>query len=141
VADNVAHTAVVPPGASKPIGRYSPAVRVPFGPDHWMVFVSGQVASDSEGRLVGGDDPGRQAEAVFNRLQAVLRASGGDLCHLVSVTIFLRDLAHFHAVSAVRNRLLGEVPPASTLVEVSGLAEPGRLVEINGIAVVPRDGA
>jgi len=105
-----------------------------------MVFVSGQVASDSEGRLVGGEDPGKQAEAVFARLQAVLRASGGDLHHLVSVTIFLRDLAHFQAVSAVRNLVLGEVPPASTLVEVSALAEPGRLVEINGIAVVPRDG-
>ena len=134
---DIMHAAITPPGHSKPVGRYSPGVRVPLGEGRSLVFVSGQVASDDEGRLIGGNDPGAQAEAVFGRLRGVLRAAGGDLRHLVSVTIYLAELTDFPAVSAVRNRLLAEPPPASVLVEVSRLAEAGRRVEISGIAVVP----
>jgi len=101
-----------------------------------MLFISGQVASDADGDLIGGPDAARQTEAVFERLRAVLRECGADLDDLVSVTIFLADMQDLAAVSEVRNRLLGDPPPASTLVEVSRLAEPGRLVEINGIAVI-----
>jgi 2-iminobutanoate/2-iminopropanoate deaminase len=101
-----------------------------------MLFISGQVASDADGDLIGGSDAARQTEAVFERLRAVLRQCGADLGDLVSVTIFLADMRDLAAVSEVRNRLVGEPPPASTLVEVSKLAEPGRLVEINGIAVI-----
>lgn len=129
--------AVTPAGHSKPVGRYSPGVRVPLGDGRSLLFISGQVASDERGRLVGGDDPAAQAEAVFARMREVLRAAGGELRHLVSVTIYLTDLADFPAVSAVRDRLLGDPPPSSTLVEVSRLVEEGRRVEVSGIAVIP----
>jgi enamine deaminase RidA (YjgF/YER057c/UK114 family) len=130
------HETVLPPGHSKPIGRYSPAIRVPIG-EGSLVFISGQVATDAAGGLIGGDDPGAQAEAVFDRLREVLASAGGDLRHLVSLVIYLTDMSDFAAVSAVRNRLLEEPAPSSTLVEVSGLAEPGIRVEISGVAYVP----
>lgn len=129
---------LVPKKHSKPVGRYSPGVRVAVSDSCSMVFISGQVASDSDGQLIGGSDAAGQTEAVFERLRAVLHECGADLDDLVSVTIFLTDMRDLAAVSAVRNRFLGDPPPASTLVEVSGLAEPGRLVEINGIAMMSR---
>jgi enamine deaminase RidA (YjgF/YER057c/UK114 family) len=126
---------LVPEGHSKPIGKYSPGVRVALPCGGAMIFISGQVASDSAGNLLGGNDAASQAEAVFCQLRAVLRECGADLGNLVSVTIFLTDMRDLTAVSEVRNRFLGDPPPASTLVQVSQLAEPGRLVEINGIAM------
>jgi enamine deaminase RidA (YjgF/YER057c/UK114 family) len=131
------HQAVVPAGHSKPVGRYSPGVRVPLSQDAWLVFISGQVATDGSGQLIGPGDPGRQAEAVFGNIERVLNAAQGDLRHLVSLVIYLTDMAYFPAVSAVRNRLLGDPAPSSTLVSVASLAEPGVLVEISAVAVVP----
>jgi enamine deaminase RidA (YjgF/YER057c/UK114 family) len=131
-------TAIVPAGHSRPVGRYSPGLAVPLDEGRDLVMVSGQVASDDAGRLVGADSPAAQAEAVFDRLEAVLQAAGGGLADLVSVVIYLVDRDHFGPVSAVRNRRLGDPPPASTLVVVARLAEEGRLVEISGVAVVAR---
>ena len=132
-------SALIPEGHSKPIGRYSPGVRVQVSGDSSLVFVSGQVATDSQGKVLAAGDPGGQARVVFERLAQVLAAAGGSLADLVSVTVYLTDVeADFAAVSAVRNEVLSEPPPASVLVEVSRLAEPGCLVEIAGLAVVGR---
>ena len=133
----VLHDAIEPAGHSKPIGKYSPAVRVPLDAATQLVFISGQVATGTCGELIGGDDPAAQAEAVFERVGEILHAAGGTLGHLVSLTIYLTDIADFPKVSMVRNRVLGHPPPSSTLVEVSALAEDGRRVEISGIAVIP----
>lgn len=127
---------LVPQSHSKPVGKYSPGVRVTVSDTCSMVFISGQVAIDADGHLIGGSDAAAQTEAVFESLRSVLRECGADLDALVSVTIFLTDIRSLATVSAVRNRYLGDPPPASTLVEVSALAEPGVLVEINGIALI-----
>lgn len=124
--------ALVPAGHSKPIGRYSPGVAVDR-----LVFVSGQVATDVHGAVLHPGDAAGQAEVVFERIGQVLAEAGGTLSDLVSVVVYVVDVKRdFPAVSGVRNRLLGEPAPASTLVEVSRLAEDGCLVEISGVAVV-----
>jgi 2-iminobutanoate/2-iminopropanoate deaminase len=129
--------AVVPEGHSKPIGRYSPGLSCRLTDATRMVFVSGQVATDADGTVLSPGDAGGQAEIVFGNIRAVLAASGGGLADLVSVQIFLVDVARdFPAVSSVRNRVLGEPAPASVLVEVSRLAEDGCLVEVSGVAVI-----
>jgi enamine deaminase RidA (YjgF/YER057c/UK114 family) len=127
---------LVPAAHTPPIGAYAPGVSVIVEPGAGLVFVSGQVASGPDGAVVGEGDAGVQAEFVFDRIAAVLAEAGARLDDLVSVTIFLTDMADFPAVSAVRNRRLGEARPASTLVEVSRLAVPGHRVEINGVAIV-----
>jgi 2-iminobutanoate/2-iminopropanoate deaminase len=131
-------SAIVPAGNSRPVGRYSPGLTVPLDEYRKLVMISGRVASSPEGLLVGGRDPKAQAEAVFDRLEAVLSAAGGGLADLVSVVIYVVDRSHFGAISEVRNRRLADPPPASVLVVVTALAEEGRLVEISGIAVVAR---
>ncbi|AOJ06095.1 enamine deaminase RidA [Burkholderia sp. ABCPW 14] len=133
-------TAVHPAGHSRPIGKYSPAVSVPIGAGQRLLFISGQVATDADGAVLAPGDAGAQTEAVFERLARILDTAGGDLSALVNVVIYLRDIADFPAVSAVRNRVLGTPPPASTLVQVASLAEAGCVVEISGIAVIGEDG-
>ena len=99
-----------------------------------------EVATDAVGTLVAPDAAG-QAEAVFDRIEAVLRAAGGDLGDLVSLSVFLLEPHDFGAVSAVRDARLREPPPASTLVYVSGFVEMGVRVEISGLAMIDGAGA
>jgi 2-iminobutanoate/2-iminopropanoate deaminase len=130
--------AIIPQATTRPIGKYSPGILVPLQGTKQILFISGQVPSDDQGALIGGSDVSQQTEAVFANIAAILQAAGGDLGNLVSVTIYLSDMQDFQAVSAVRNRLMPDPPPASTLVEVSRLAVPGHRVEISGIAVIDR---
>lgn len=128
--------ALIPAGHSKPVGMYSPGIAVELAGAR-LVFVSGQVATDARGTVLAPGDAGAQAEIVFERVAQVLAQSGGQLSDLVSVVIYATDVARdFEAISGARNRLLGDPPPASVLVEVSGLVETGCLVEISGVAVV-----
>jgi enamine deaminase RidA (YjgF/YER057c/UK114 family) len=133
-----ARAALVPTGHSKPVGRYSPGIAVPVRGPLTLVFLSGQVSTDEHGRLLCPGDAGGQAEVAFRRLEAVLATRGGRLADLVAVTVFLVDVERdFAAVSAVRNRVLADPPPASTVVQVARLVEDGCLVEINATAVLP----
>lgn len=131
--------AIVPPGASKPLGLYSPAVVSPWGPGRSILSISGQVPVTTEGTLLCPGDPAGQAEVVFDRIEELLEAAGGGLEHLVSVIVYLTRREDFDAVSQVRNRRLrmSDVPPASTAVYVAGLVERDVLLEISGTAVLP----
>jgi len=133
--ETVARRDLVPAGASRPIGRYVPGVQVDAGPVR-LVFVSGQVATDGEGRTVGAT-AGEQAEVVFENLRRVLAEAGALPEHLVSVVIYVKRIEDFEAVSAVRNAFFAEGAPSSTLVEVSALAEPEHLLEVSGVAARP----
>jgi len=130
--------ALLPDDHSRPIGKYSPGICIQVSQSTRLVFVSGQVATDAGGQVLAPGDPGAQAGIVFERIAAVLEVAGGTLANVVNLCIYLRDIRQFDEVSVVRNRVLGEPAPASTLVEVSKLAEPGCLVEISAIAVVER---
>jgi enamine deaminase RidA (YjgF/YER057c/UK114 family) len=126
--------ALIPAGHSKPVGRYSPGIAVQGGS---LVFVSGQVATDESGAVLEPGDVAGQTRVVFDRMGQVLKAAGGTLADLVSLVIYVVDVRRdFAAVSGVRNGLLSEPAPASTLVEVAALVEDGCLVEISGVAVV-----
>ncbi|SCF06566.1 Enamine deaminase RidA, house cleaning of reactive enamine intermediates, YjgF/YER057c/UK114 family [Micromonospora haikouensis] len=130
-------TVLLPEGHSKPIGRYSPGIRVAASSGAGLVFISGQVATDDHGNVLSPENAREQARVVFGRIEQVLAAAGGSLADLVSVTIYLTDVRRdFPAVSAVRNEVLADPPPASVLVEVAALAETGCVVEISGIAIV-----
>jgi len=91
--------------------------------------------SSSAARLLHPGDAGGQAQVVFDRLAAVLAAAELSLSDLVSLTIYVRELAsNFAAVSAVRDARLAEPGPSSAFVGVAELVEDGCLVEISGIA-------
>jgi 2-iminobutanoate/2-iminopropanoate deaminase len=119
-------------GMAVPISHYADAVRAGE-----LLFVSGVVPVDGEGKLVGGDDVVAQAEKVFENIRAVLAAAGASPKDIVKVTVFVTDIGDRPKINPVRQRFFGETRPASTLVEVSKLAIPGAKLEVEAVAVLP----
>ena len=119
-------------GMSEPISHYTDAVQA-----DGLLFVSGIVPVDVEGRVVGGDDVAAQAETVFENMRRVLAAAGAGPQDVVKVTVFLVDVDDRPLINPVRQRFFGDTRPASTLVEISRLAVPGARIEVEAVAVVP----
>jgi len=124
----------VDPAGLPPTNGYSHAVSF----TGTMVVVSGQVPLDAEGRMVGADDPQAQTRQVFLNLRAALAAAGTDLAHVVKLTVFLTNMGDLADFRAVRDEFIDPLrPPASSLVQVSGLVNPAFRVEIEALAVIP----
>jgi len=121
-----------PPTLATPNG-YTHVVEV-AGPSK-TIYIAGQVALD-QARNVVGKDVKTQAEQVFKNLQAALTAAGAKFSDVVKVTMFTTDISQVAAIRDVRSRYFGDSAPASTLVEVSKLAQPDFLIEVEAIAVV-----
>jgi 2-iminobutanoate/2-iminopropanoate deaminase len=119
-------------GLAEPISHYTDAVRAGD-----LLFVSGVVAVDSAGALVGGDDVVAQARHVFESIAAVLGAAGCTFADVVKVTIYLTDVDDRPRINPIRQEVFGAVRPASTLVEVSRLAVEGAKIEVECVAMVP----
>jgi 2-iminobutanoate/2-iminopropanoate deaminase len=119
------------PGQPEPISHYTDAVRVGD-----LLFVSGCVPVDTDGRLVGGDDVVEQARQTFANVGAVLEAAGSSFADVAKLTVFLTDVDDRARINPVRQEVFGESRPASTLVEVSRLAIPGAKIEVEAVAVV-----
>lgn len=122
-----------PPTLSKPTG-YTHIVEV-TGPAK-TVYISGQIAYDKDGNLVGQGDMKAQAEQVFKNLQAALTAAGATFSDVVKMNSYITDMSKAQAVRDVRTRYFGETTPASTFVQVAGLIRPELMLEIEVIAVV-----
>ncbi len=125
-----------PAGLSKPTG-YSHVVAASGGT---TVYVSGQVAFDVAGDVVGEADYRRQAEQVFANLQLALAEAGAGFEHVVKVTYFVVGLTREVTLMLREVRsgyLSAERPPASTLVAVAGLVDPRLLIEVEAVAVIP----
>jgi reactive intermediate/imine deaminase len=102
-----------------------------------LVVVSGQVAFDAEGRVVGPGDAEAQTRQVFANLRTALAAAGAGLENIVKLTVYLTDIGDLAAVRRVRNEVFDPAaPPASTLVAVAALVDPALRVEIEALAVV-----
>jgi reactive intermediate/imine deaminase len=117
----------------EPISHYTDAVRA--GDTIW---VSGLLALGRDGELVGGDDPVAQTDQILRTLGLILDHVGAGFDGVVKVTVYLLDIRHRAPINDVRRRYFGDVRPASTLVEVSALAHPDALVEIEAVVYAPR---
>ena len=99
------------------------------------IYVSGQVAYDPNGNLVGEGDMRAQTRQVFDNIRAVLAAAGARLEDIVKINTYITDQSRFMDMLDVRREIFGANPPASTAVVVSALAFPGLLIEVEAIAV------
>src|SRR4029077_21122799 len=120
-----------PPTLSKPTG-YTHVVEV-TGPAK-TVYISGQIALDKDGTVVGAGDMKAQAEQVFKNLQAALEAAGAKFSDVLKINTYITDMGKAPVVREVRARYFGETTPASTLVQVAALARPELMLEIEVIA-------
>ncbi|MFF2379221.1 RidA family protein [Streptomyces sp. NPDC058108] len=102
-----------------------------------FVAVSGQLALDEDGRLVGEGDPAAQARQVFENLRRCLAAAGATFDDVVKLTYFVTDMAHMPAVRAARDaHIPADRLPAASAVQVSALIGPEFLMEIEAYAVL-----
>jgi reactive intermediate/imine deaminase len=99
------------------------------------IYVSGQVAYNAEGRLVGEGDIKAQTRQVFDNIRAVLAAAGSGMADIIKINTYITDQSKFMDMLEVRKEIFGANPPASTAVVVAGLAFPGLLIEVEAIAV------
>jgi reactive intermediate/imine deaminase len=129
-------TRLNPGTVAAPIGSYSHAVRVEAGDAVW-IYVSGQIAFDADGRLVGRGHLRAQTEQVFENLARVLEANGASFEHVVKLQTFFTTLDDLAGSREVRGRYLPTEPPASTAVQVAALVVPDALIEVDLVAVVP----
>lgn len=119
-------------GQAEPISHFTDAVRAGE-----LLYVSGIVAVDGDGSLVGGNDVVAQTRQVFENMRAVLTAAGCGFGDVVKVTVFLTDIDDRPLINPVRQEVFGATRPASTLVEVPRLAVEGAKVEIECVALLP----
>jgi enamine deaminase RidA (YjgF/YER057c/UK114 family) len=121
---------LTPETIKPPFARYSHGVEIPAGGR--LVLCSGQVAIGPDDRIP--EDVAGQTELCFNNIAAVLAEAGLTLKDIVRINAYVTDRAHLKDYMAVRDRLVANPPPASTLMIVSGFARPEFKVEVEVIA-------
>jgi 2-iminobutanoate/2-iminopropanoate deaminase len=114
---------------AEPISHYTDGVEA-----GGFLYISGMLPMDAAGELVGAGDVIRQSEQVLDNVGAVLTAAGASFDDVVRVGVYVRHMADRELINTVRRRYFGDSRPASTLVEVSALAHPDALVEIEAVA-------
>jgi len=101
-----------------------------------ILFISGQVAYDDKGQPAHAGNFAAQARATYSALKAQVEAGGGTLSNIVKLTTYLVDIRHRNDMASIREEFFGKKGPASTLVGVTALAQPGWLIEVEAIAVI-----
>lgn len=129
------HIQFINPESLAPTPGYSQIAKVTGGQ---TLYISGQIALDSAGNLVGRGDFRAQAQQVFENIKTSLTAAGADFSHVVKLSIFVLDRSNLPILREVRDLYIDtQTPPASTAVEVSSLFREGFLLEIDVIASIP----
>jgi len=124
---------VNPDSISKPFG-YSHVAEVT---NARMIYISGQVALDQAGNLVGEGDMRAQAQQVFANLRAALEAVGADFNNVVKLNFYLLDISQVQAIREVRDQYVNtQRPPTSTAVEVRRLFREDILIEVEAVAAL-----
>ena len=101
-----------------------------------ILFIAGQVAYDKDGGPLHRGDFKAQAREVFRCIKANVEAGGGRMENIVKLNTYVTDIRYRADLVPVREEAFGKKGPASTLVEVSALAHPDWLIEVEAIAVV-----
>ena len=128
----MSHRLVHASGLPAPVGPYSPAVALDR-----LIFVSGQGATDPATGKLAGPGIDIQTEQCLRNVEAILKAAGSDLQHVLRCGVFLLDMREFPRMNAVYERMFGDHRPARTTIQAAGLPGDGLRVEIDCIAYVP----
>lgn len=123
----------VAPGVYDPPG-YSQAVKVTGA--QTILYLAGQVAYDKDGGVAHKGDFQGQARAVFSAIKALVEAGGGTLANVVKLNTYVTDVRNRPDFRVVRDEFFGTKGPASTMVEVSALAHPDYLIEVEAVAII-----
>ena len=130
-----------PPTVARGKGLYTQAIAVDAASVEKLVFISGQVAWDATGELVGRNDLKRQVVQVYENLRSLAESAGGSLDSIVQLRTYLTNRALIPQFAEIRKELYPELfpggrYPTNTLLAVEGLAHPDFLIEVEAIAVI-----
>ena len=121
----------IPAGTSwEDVVGYSRAVRVGS-----HIHISGTVATDSTGAIVGFNDAYRQAKHILEKIETALKAAGGSLKDVVRTRVYVTDMDHWQQVGKAHGEAFKSIRPATTLVQIARLIDPQLLVEIEADAI------
>jgi len=118
----------------QPSGHFSQAIAIEA--KGRLVFLSGMTARRPDGTIAGIGDIEAQTRQVCENLKSAIEAAGGTLEDICRVDVYVRNMEHFESIHKVRREYFKAPAPASTMVEVTKMASPEYLIEINAIAVV-----
>ena len=131
---NPRKTALNPAVVAAPLkAYYSNAVRSDAGP---LLWISGQVPLDAKGALVGKGDLRAQTAQVLENIKGILEDSAATMDDIVKVTVYVTDIGAFNSIADIREKYFPVFGPASVICEVSALAWPEFMIEIEAVAVV-----
>jgi enamine deaminase RidA (YjgF/YER057c/UK114 family) len=128
---DMARIPIAPPGMKDQRPRYTLGWRV-----GQTIYVAGQLPYDGQGNLVGLGDIKAQAQQALDNVRKVVEAGGGTMDDVVKLNVYVTDVRFREAYGEVRSKFFGPNPPASTLVQISNLALPGALIEIEAVAAL-----
>ena len=121
------------PGVFDP-ATYSQGIKVSEA--HTILFLSGQVAYSADGGVACRGDFKGQARGAYEAIKALVESQGGTMANIVKITTYLTNIQYRVDLAPIREEFLGKKGPASTLVEISSLAHPDWMIEIEAIAVI-----
>lgn len=125
--------AINPETVVKPISNYENGLLVPAAP---TLFISGQVGVDAQFHFPEGIEA--QTRLTFENIRQIVTAAGGTMRNIVSITLFLKDIADARVVGAIRSEVFGDPPfPTSTMIGNATFVMPQILVEISAVATFP----
>ncbi len=110
---------------------YSRAVRIG---NH--IEVSGTVASDESGNVVGKDDAYTQTQFILQKIEKALQQAGASLTDVIRTRMFVTDMARFNDYAKAHAEVFRDIKPATSMLEVKGLVAPEYLVEIEATAII-----
>lgn len=123
-----------PKDSAEIMGAYSHGLKVDVG-DSEMIFVTGQIAMDKDGKAVAPDNIEKQTEFVFESIQKILNEANSSLDDVVKVVIYVTRMGDFSKISPIRNKYLANSKPVSTLIEINKTVKEGCDIEIDVIAI------
>lgn len=100
------------------------------------IAVTGTIALDENGQVVGLDDPAAQTRRIIEIAQKALKELGATLEHVYQSRIYVTDISQWEAIGRVHGEFFRDIRPATTMVEVSRLVIPEALVEIEFSAMI-----
>ena len=125
------------PSTISPPKGYSHAAVIDLGTCK-MLIMSGQVAIDTKGDLIGKGDFSKQAEQVFQNIKNIVEDAGGNMNNIVKLGFYVLDVNQVPTLRLIRDKFVNiKTPPASTLVQVSKLFRDDILLEVEATAIIP----